>query len=208
MVWGIVAAVLAVIVISLLMPIKSRSLVQIRGGFTNVEITPYIFFMNFGIKIRFRIMYTPGEGLYIARITKSNQPRILFLAKQFTKESFREPLFHKMKELSEILSIDKFDAFVKLGTGNAITTVYLCAIAHTLFDIAFSLQKEQRKNKRANFNLLVTPSFEYPIVNLNLEGIFRTFPTKIIRRIVRKTLKKLSPAQERKEKECIQSKTL
>ncbi|NLB62251.1 MAG: hypothetical protein GX802_07560 [Clostridiales bacterium] len=207
MVWGIVAAVLTVLVICLLMPIKSSSLVQIRGGFTNIEITPYILFMNFGLKIRFRIVYNPGEGLYIARITKSNQPRILFLAKQFTKESFREPLFHKLQEMTELFSVDRFDAFVKLGTDNAITTVYLCAMAHAIFDIMFSLQKKHRKNKRTNFNLLVTPSFEYPIINLNLEGIFRTYPTKIIRRIVRKTLKKLSPAQERKEKECIQLKT-
>ena len=207
MLWGIVAAIVAFIIICLTMPIKSKTIIQVRGGFTNIEVRPYIFFMNLGLKFRFKIVYTFGEGLYIARVTKTNLPKVIYLAKQFTKESFREPFIKTAQETSKLFSIEEMSVFIKLGAENAITTVYLCAIVPTVFDSMFSLQKQTSKNRNANFNLYVTPAFE-PLIILNLEGIFRAYPTKIIRRIVRRAIKKLTHMQERKKKQCIQSKTL
>ena len=44
MLWGIVAAIAAFIIICLTMPIKSKTIIQVRGGFTNIEVRPYIFY--------------------------------------------------------------------------------------------------------------------------------------------------------------------
>ena len=55
--------------------------------------------------------------------------------------------------------------FIKLGAENAITTVYLCAIVHTVFDIVFTAKADEQKPGR-NFNLYVTPAFEPLIMQI------------------------------------------